>query len=206
MITILDHPLVHHFLTELRDKNSNSPKFRRAAEIIGTNLAITAMENLRISECEVETPMEKTTGFRVDRDVVFVPVLRAGLALLEPFQRMYPDAVTGFIGMKRNEKTLEPDEYMFSFPQVSARTSVYVLDVMLATGGSLKATLARLQLEGVEDITVCCAIATPEGIENVLAEFKNINIITAALDRCLNDVGYILPGLGDAGDRFVGMA
>jgi uracil phosphoribosyltransferase len=119
---------------------------------------------------------------------------------------MFPDGKTGFIGLKRNEKTLEPYEYMFSFPEVTERTSVYVLDVMLATGNSLKSTLARLQMEGVEDITVCCVIATPEGIENVLAEYNKVNIITATLDRCLNDVGYILPGLGDAGDRVTGMA
>ena len=201
MIKILDHPLVAHSMTQLRDKNSTSEQFRSAARRICYHLAIEATKNLETTQFEIKTPLESLNGKEISDSVVLLPVLRAGLVMLEPFLDLIPQAKTGYAGMRRNEKTLEAEEYYFSIPRFDSNTQVIVLDVMLATGNTAAATLSRLEFEGAVGITVASIIAAPDGIEKIRSEFPDVRIITATLDRGLNKNGYIVPGLGDAGDR-----
>jgi uracil phosphoribosyltransferase len=204
MITVLDHPLVRQDISVLRDVATTPAVFRSAAHRIGMHLAVAATQHLSEEKFLLKTPLEETDGFKTAGSIILMPVLRAGVAMLAPFSEIIPDAAVGYVGLRRNEETLEPEEYMFSFPQKEKPLKVFLLDPMLATGGSMCASIERVQREGAKDITVVCMIAAPEGIARVHGEFPEIPIITAALDRQLNDVGFILPGLGDAGDRFHG--
>jgi len=204
MLTVLNHPLVQHDLTLLRDETTDSPGFRAAANRISRHLAVAATQQLAVVTTTVRTPLEETTGFQTSEPIVLVPVLRAGIAMLAPFSEMIPQAAIGYLGLRRNEETLEPEEYMFSFPKTSEQATVLLLDPMLATGGSMCASIRHILKEGVGKITAVSIIAAPEGIARVHKEFPNIPVVTAAVDRQLNDIGFILPGLGDAGDRFHG--
>jgi uracil phosphoribosyltransferase len=204
MITVLEHPLVRQDISILRDVATVPALFRNAAHRLGIHLAIAATRHLKEERFTVTTPLEETEGFKITGSVILMPVLRAGIALLKPFSEIIPQASVGYLGLRRNEETLEPEEYMFSFPRTEKPATVFLLDPMLATGGSMCASIERVQREGVENIIVACMIAAPEGIARVHSEFPDVPIITTALDRELNDVGFILPGLGDAGDRFHG--
>lgn len=203
-VIVLKHPLVQCDVSILRNKTTAPPQFRSALERIGLFLAEAATRSLALQRRDVETPLEFTTGFALQNDVVLLPILRAGMSLLQPFLSVIPQAAIGYIGLKRNENTLLPAEYYFNVPPLSPSSVVFILDPMLATGGSICATMERMYLEGAQQCIIASVIAAPEGIENVLAQFPNTTIVTAALDRCLNDKGYILPGLGDAGDRING--
>lgn len=204
LVTILEHPIVQCDITTLRNKTTPPPQFRSALTRIGVFLAEAATRSLAVRRHDVETPLEFTTGYTLQNDVVLLPILRAGMSLVEPFLTLLPQARIGYIGLKRDEHTLAPTEYYFNVPRLSHSSVVFILDPMLATGGSICATMERMYLEGAQQCIVASVIAAPEGIENVLAQFPNTTIVTAALDRCLNDNGYIVPGLGDAGDRING--
>jgi uracil phosphoribosyltransferase len=204
MLTVVNNPLVLRDVTTLRDVSTPPDLFRAALHRIGTVLAVEAAKYLGSATIQVRTPLEETSGSVLEHDVVLLAVLRSGIALVEPFRALLPEARIGYIGLNRNEETLAVQEYYFNLPVLHNDCLVFVLDPMLATGGSIVATLERLAECGVQRMVVVCAIAAPEGVERVETTFPAIPILTASLDRCLNAQGFILPGLGDAGDRYHG--
>jgi uracil phosphoribosyltransferase len=210
-IHVADHPLVAHKLTALRDKNTDSPTFRRLAEELVTLLAYEATRDVRTASVEVETPVAPAAGVRLSypRPLV-VPILRAGLGMLEGMQRLLPTAEVGFLGMIRDEETLQASTYAERLPDDLAGRQCYILDPMLATGGTLASAIEFLVRRGADDITAICLLAAPEGIDRVERSTAGtaipVSLVTAGLDERLNDKGYIVPGLGDAGDRLYGLA
>lgn len=204
MVNLLNHPIIASELTKLRDKNTNSESFRQSVESIASCLAYEVLRFLPTREVEVESPLELTQGVEISSNVIFIPILRAGLGLLQPFLKMYPKAEVGYIGIKRNETTFHGEEYYFNIPKIEQNTQIYLLEIMLATGGSLLSAISRLKLEGASLINVVALISAPEGIERITKSYPEIPIFTAAIDRGLNDKKYIIPGLGDAGDRLNG--
>lgn len=204
MIKILDNPVVKHFLTILRDKNTNSADFRNAAKILGNCLAVEACKSLTLENLIVETPIENTNGSRIREQVILFPILRAGLGLVHSFLEIIPMAIVGYHGLRRNEATQEIIEYYYSVPQMNSNSKIMILDPMIATGNSICASMESLQMSGAEQITICSLISAPQGIEKILTEYPNTEIITCSLDRGLNEKAYIVPGLGDAGDRLNG--
>ena len=210
-VHVADHPLISHKLTVLRDKRTDSPTFRRLADELVTLLAYEATRDVRVEPVDVETPVAKTMGVRLSspRPLV-VPILRAGLGMLEGMQRLLPTAEVGFLGMVRNEETLKASTYAERLPDDLAGRQCYVLDPMLATGGTLSAAIAFLVERGADRITAICLLAAPEGIARVDKDLTGIGVpvtlVTAGLDEKLNELGYIVPGLGDAGDRLYGVA
>ncbi len=205
MIKVVAHPIIEHNLSILRDKLSSNAEFRSSTHTIAHFLAAKAFETLDLRPKQVETPFEQIDGAEISTDVVLVPVLRAGLGLLEAFRALLPAAKISFIGLSRDEKDFSISEYFFSLPKFSSQTKFIILEVMIATGGSVCSALSRLQFEEAANFTVCSIISAPEGIERILSEHPNVEIITASLDRELNSKKYILPGLGDAGDRWCGV-
>jgi uracil phosphoribosyltransferase len=206
---VVDHPLVAHKLTTLRDERTDSPTFRRLADELVTLLAYEATRDVRTDEVGITTPVSATTGVRLSypRPLV-VPILRAGLGMLEGMTRLLPTAEVGFLGMIRDEDTLQPSTYASRMPEDLSGRQVYVLDPMLATGGTLVAAIRELIRRGADDVTSICLLAAPEGIEVVERELAGtpVTLVTAAIDERLNENGYIVPGLGDAGDRMYGTA
>lgn len=210
-VHVADHPLISHKLTVLRDKRTDSPTFRRLADELVTLLAYEATRDVRVEPVDVETPVAKTTGVRLSNPrPLVVPILRAGLGMLDGMQRLLPTAEVGFLGMIRNEETLEAETYAERLPGDLAGRQCYVLDPMLATGGTLSVAIDFLVRRGADHITAICLLAAPEGIARVEKELENIGVpvtlVTAGLDERLNELGYIVPGLGDAGDRLYGVA
>jgi uracil phosphoribosyltransferase len=203
-VVVVDHPLVRHNLARLRDKNTQHLEFRRLLEEISLLMSFEIARSFETSEIQIQTPLETTTGTRLVRDVALIPVLRAGLGMLEPILRILPNARVGFIGLKRDEKTLEPEFYYESFPKNLGDHDVVLIDPMLATGGTVAASMALLARHGARRVKLLSLLASPEGIHLVNERCPGLVIYTAAIDRCLNDKGYILPGLGDAGDRLFG--
>ena len=210
-VHVADHPLISHKLTVLRDKRTDSPTFRRLADELVTLLAYEATRDVRVEPVEVETPVAKATGVKLSapRPLV-VPILRAGLGMLDGMQRLLPTAEVGFLGMIRNEETLAAETYAERLPDDLTGRHCYVLDPMLATGGTLSVAIDFLVKRGADSITAICLLAAPEGIARVEKELANIGVpvtlVTAGLDEKLNEHGYIVPGLGDAGDRLYGVA
>lgn len=209
-IHVADHPLISHKLTTLRDVATDSPTFRRLTEEIVTLLAYEATRDVRIEPVRVQTPVAMAEGVKLSSPKpLVVPILRAGLGMLEGMQRLLPTAEVGFLGMIRNEETLEASTYAERLPDDLAGRQCYVLDPMLATGGTLSSAIKFLVDRGANDITAVCMLAAPEGIQRVEADLAGANVpvrlVTAALDEKLNEVGYIVPGLGDAGDRLYGI-
>jgi uracil phosphoribosyltransferase len=206
---VVDHPLVAHKLTTLRDERTDSPTFRRLADELVTLLAYEATRDVRTDEVDLTTPVSTTTGVRLSypRPLV-VPILRAGLGMLEGMTRLLPTAEVGFLGMIRDERTLQPSTYASRMPEDLSGRQVYVLDPMLATGGTLVAAIRELIRRGADDVTSICLLAAPEGIEVAERELAGtpVTLVTAAIDERLNENGYIVPGLGDAGDRMYGTA
>ncbi|TBN58423.1 uracil phosphoribosyltransferase [Glaciihabitans arcticus] len=206
-VHVADHPLITHKLTVLRDKTTPSPTFRALAEELMTLLAYEATRNVRVETVTIQTPVAETQGLAISspRPLV-VPILRAGLGMLEGMVKLIPTAEVGFLGMVRNEETLQPETYAERLPDDLSNRQCFVLDPMLATGGSLIAAIDFLFARGAVDVTAVCLIASPEGLEAVEAatEGRDVTIVLGALDEKLNDVGYIVPGLGDAGDRLYG--
>ncbi|MEG8945858.1 uracil phosphoribosyltransferase [Rosettibacter firmus] len=203
-LIIVDNPLIKRDVTILRDKNTQPAEFRYALSRISFSLAIEISKNFELEEYEVETPLEKTKGYKLKYQIVLVPVLRAGLSMIESFLQIIPEAKVGHIGLQRDEKTLKPVDYYYKTPNNLHQSITILLDPMLATGGSAAASFNFLKKNGAGKCFLACLISAPEGIEKMNNEHPDILIYTAALDRKLNDNGYILPGLGDAGDRTFG--
>ncbi|HIU52072.1 MAG TPA: uracil phosphoribosyltransferase [Candidatus Merdicola faecigallinarum] len=202
---ILNHPLIEHKLAILRDKKTGTKEFREIASEIAMFLCYEATRDARLEEVEIETPIEKMKAKKLDEDqYAFVPILRAGTGMLDGLTNVIPNAKIGHIGLYRNEETLEPVKYYYKVPKDIQNREVMILDPMLATGGSALDAISMIKKEGVKKIKFLCIIAAPEGIARIEKEYPDVEIYAAALDRELNDKGYIMPGLGDAGDRIFG--
>lgn len=206
----VDHPLVAHKLTVLRDERTDSPTFRRLTDELVTLLAYEATRNARVEPHDIRTPVAPTQGVRLSapRHLV-VPILRAGLGMLDGMSRLLPTAEVGFLGMIRDEETLQATTYATRLPEDLTGRQCYLLDPMLATGGTLAVAIRYLVERGADHITAVCLLAAPEGLELLERETAGlgvpITIVTAAVDERLNEKGYIVPGLGDAGDRLYGV-
>ncbi len=201
---IVDHPLIKKDLTILRDKNTQPEIFRSALQRISNLLAAEISKNISLEEIGVETPLEKTIGHKLKKQIVLVPVLRAGLGMVNGFLNLLPDSKVGHIGLQRNEETLEPIEYYFKTPSELEKSDIILLDPMLATGGSASGAISYLKNKGAITIYFACIVAAPKGVERINNDHPDVKIYSASLDRELNQKGYILPGLGDAGDRTFG--
>ena len=204
-VFVFDHPLIKHKISILRDKNTNMKEFRELVEEITTIMTYESMQDVTLVPVEVETPLEKTTQYRVaDDSIAIVPILRAGLGMVNGVHTVFPTAKVGHIGMYRDEDTLVPQEYYCKLPDGIEDKTVFLVDPMLATGGSACDALAALRQRGCKRIKMMSIIAAPEGLEKVAKEYPDVKIYVSTLDRQLNENGYILPGLGDAGDRLFG--
>ena len=204
-VLIFDHPLIKHKVSILRDKNTGMKEFRELIEEITTIMTYESMADVELVPVEVETPLEKTVQYRVpEESVAIVPILRAGLGMVNGVHKVFPTARGGHIGMYRDEETLEPQEYYCKLPDGIENKTVLLVDPMLATGGSACDALSALKKRGCKKIKFMCIIAAPEGIEAVAKAHPDVSVYVSTLDRCLNEHGYILPGLGDAGDRLYG--
>ncbi len=201
---LVENPLVKRDVTILRDKNTKQAEFRAALNRVSFSLAVEISKSFELSEIDIDTPLETTTGFKLSKQIILVPVLRAGLSMVSSFLEIIPDAQVGHIGLQRDEKTLQPIDYYYKTPKKLGESVTIVLDPMLATGGSAVASFNSLKQKGAIKCVLACLIAAPEGIKKMHDEHPDISVYTAALDRELNSVGYILPGLGDAGDRTFG--
>jgi uracil phosphoribosyltransferase len=202
--TVLDHPLAGDLLTRLRDRETGPAEYRALTRRLGLLLVAEATRDLATEAHLVDTPLEPFEGTRVAKRVVAIPVLRAGLGLLEAVTDLYPDAVVGYLGMERDEETLEPRDYYAKLPPMDGRRAL-ILDPMLATGGSGAAAVTHVKAHASpKSISFVCIVAAPEGIARMASEHPDVPIVTATLDRQLNDVGFIVPGLGDFGDRLHG--
>ncbi len=204
-LKVIDHPLVRHKMTLLRDASTQRKLFRELVDEIAMLLASEVTRGLPLEEREVETPLERTTGGRVDEDaLVLVPVLRAGLGMVEGFRRILPFINVGHIGLQREEDTLEPVDYYFKLPPEPEERTFIVVDPMLATGGTAVEAVRYIRDAGATDVRFVCIVAAPEGVGKMREAHPEVPVFSAALDRELNDRGFILPGLGDAGDRLFG--
>jgi uracil phosphoribosyltransferase len=203
-VTVIAHPLVQHNLTRLRDKRTQPQEFRRLLGEIASLMLYEATRSFTTRPTSVQTPLAPASGFRIKRDVVLVPVLRAGLGMLDSILQLIPNARVGFIGLKREETTLRAQFYHKSLPKNLSRFEVILIDPMLATGGSAVAALDLLAEQGAKQVRLVNLVAAPEGIRRVRKSYPQLPIFTAAIDRRLNNKGYILPGLGDVGDRLFG--
>ncbi|HEY4094830.1 MAG TPA: uracil phosphoribosyltransferase [Baekduia sp.] len=199
----MDHPVMARAVTELRAAATSRAAFRTALADASSMLAYEALRDLPTREVEVETPLEPTVGSRT-APVTVIAVLRAGLGMVDGFLRFVPDAAIGHLGMRRNEETLQPEDYYESLPEGVDHSTVFVVDPMLATGGSATAALHRMRRAGATDLRLVCLVAAPEGVAAVQAAHPDVPILAAVLDRGLDERGYIRPGLGDAGDRLFG--
>lgn len=204
MVNIMSHPLITHKLSIMRDKNTSVKDFRECAHEVALLIGYEATKDLKLEEYDVETPIRKTTGKRIQRQVALVPILRAGLGMVDAIMDLIPASKIGHIGLYRNEETLEPVEYYCKLPTDIAKRQVLVLDPMLATGGSAVAAINFIKNRGAKNIKFVCIIAAPEGVRTLREAHPDVEIFCGALDEGLNENGYIVPGLGDAGDRLFG--
>jgi uracil phosphoribosyltransferase len=208
-IHIADHPLITHKLTVLRDKNTPSPVFRQLVEELVTLLAYEATREVKTTEVTIETPVSQTTGRKITKPrPIVIPILRAGLGMLEGIIKLLPTAEVGFLGIKRDEETLQPHTYANRLPDDLTGRQVFIIDPMLATGGTLIDSIDYVFERGATDVTCICLLGAPEGLKAVQNHIGNrdVKIVLGALDEKLNELGYIVPGLGDAGDRLYGLS
>ena len=203
-VFVMNHPLIPHKLTIMRDKNTTVKDFRECAHEIGLLLGYEATKEMELESVDIETPITKMTGKKMKRQIALVPILRAGLGMVDALMNIIPAAKIGHIGLYRNEETLEPVEYYCKLPTDVADRQVLVLDPMLATGGSAIDAITMIKKRNVTRIKFVCIIAAPEGIKALRAAHPDVEIYCGAVDEKLNDHGYIVPGLGDAGDRLFG--
>ena len=204
-LTIIRHPLVQHKLTILRDHNTPTKIFKELVDEIAMLMAYETTIDLAVEPIDVETPLEKTVGRHISgKKLTLVPILRAGLGMVEGILRLVPTARVGHIGLYRDHDTLKPVDYYFKIPGDAAERNFFVLDPMLATGGSAAAAVSLLKRAGATRIRFLCLVAAPEGVRRLAEEHPDVQVFAANLDRELNEQGYILPGLGDAGDRLFG--
>lgn len=204
-VTLVSHPLIQHKLTMLRDKNTSSKDFRELVREIAMLMAYEVTRNLPLTDIEIETPIEKTTGKVLSgMDIAIVPILRAGLGMVDGMLDLIPNAKIGHIGLYRNEETLKPVEYYCKLPKDIDKRIVIVTEPMLSTGGSMVGALNLLKKHGAKNIKSIHLVCAPEGLNVVTSEHPDVEIYTASIDEKYNDIGYIVPGLGDAGDRLFG--
>jgi len=204
-LTVIDHPLVQHKLSVLRDRETSKKKFKELVDEIAMLMAYEVTKDLPLADVEVDTPLERMTAKQVaGKKLTVVPILRAGLGMVDGVVRLMPGVRVGHIGLYRDHDTLQPVDYYFKIPAEAEARDFLVLDPMLATGGSASAAVASLKRQGAKRVRMLCMVAAPEGVQRMLEDHPDVHVYTAALDRELNDHGYILPGLGDAGDRLFG--
>jgi uracil phosphoribosyltransferase len=203
VVTLIDHPLAQHLLTRLRDRETPPPLFRTIAKRLTVALVLEAVRDLPTVDVEVSTPLEPAAGCLISPDLVAVPILRAGLGMLEAVTDLFPEVTVGYIGLERDDATLAPASYYHKLPDLHER-HVLLLDPMLATGGSASRASTSIREERPDQLAFVCIVSAPEGIARMEREHPEVPIFTAAVDRELNENGYILPGLGDFGDRLFG--
>lgn len=203
MLTVVDHPLARHLLTELRNRTTPPPVFRALTRRLTLALVMEATRDLPTAPLKVETPLERVEGRRFPTPLVAIPILRAGLGMLEAVTDTFPGVSVGYIGLERDERTLQPTSYYEKLPEVRGN-HVLLLDPMLATGGSAVRASASIKGKGPASLRMVCVVAAPEGVKAMESAHPDVPIVAAALDRELNDQGYILPGIGDFGDRLYG--
>jgi uracil phosphoribosyltransferase len=203
-VTLIEHALLEDSLTMLRNRDTNDSDFRRHANTVAKILLTEGTRNLATTHTPIETPISPTVCNRLDTQIVLMPVLRAGLAMLPVAQELLPHAPTGFLGVQRDEHTAEAEEYYQNIPEIPESHHVLILDPMLATGGSLQSAISAVKEVGATTISVICVVAAPEGLERITNSHPEVRIITGAIDQCLNDDKFIVPGLGDFGDRYFG--
>jgi uracil phosphoribosyltransferase len=206
MVTIVSHPLIENALYHLRDAGSGGETFQRYARVAAQVLALDVLRDLPLRDSPVRTPLEETTARQLALDVVFIPVLRSGLAMLDAVHDFFPGAKVGFVGLERDERTAIAHHYYSKLPSQLGASRLIILDPMLATGGSVLATLDLLTAHGARDMRVACIVAAPEGVRAVREHYPQVSIWTCALDRELDERKFIMPGLGDFGDRYYGTA
>ncbi|MGP1377376.1 MAG: uracil phosphoribosyltransferase [Bulleidia sp.] len=204
MLEVLNHPLITHKLTQMRQVQTGTKDFRENLDEIAELMAYEVCRDLPVEPVDIETPVAPCTGYQLSKEVIIVPILRAGIGLLDGIRRLVPTAKVGFIGMYRDEETLEPHEYFAKFPKDLEHAVVMVVDPMLATGGSAVAAIDVIKQRGAKNIKLVCLVGVPEGVRAVQKAHPDVDIYLAAMDDHLNEKGYIVPGLGDAGDRIFG--
>lgn len=204
MLTVFDHPLIKHKLTIMRKKETGTKDFRQNLDEIGGLMVYEVTRDLPLNEIPIETPLCQTIGYEMAKDVVIVPILRAGLGVVNGIQNLIPTARIAHIGMYRDEETLEPHPYFEKYPSNMDEAAVIIVDPMLATGGSSIAAIDMVKKQGATSIKLVCLVGAPEGVKVVEEAHPDVDIYLASLDDHLNEKGYIVPGLGDAGDRIFG--
>ncbi len=204
MLYVLEHPLITHKLTQMRKKETGTKDFRQNLDEIAGLMAYEICRDLPVKEVEIETPVQKCTTTELANDIVLIPILRAGLGLVNGINSLIPTAKVGHVGLYRDEETLEPHEYFAKFPKDIEHAVNMVLDPMLATGGSAIAAIDMVKKRGAKTIKLVCLVGAPEGVKAVEEAHPDVDIYLASLDSHLNELGYIVPGLGDAGDRIFG--
>ena len=204
MLTVVNHPLITHKLTIMRNEATSTKDFRQNLDEIAGLMAYEVTRDLPIKRVKVKTPICETEQNQISKDVVLVPILRAGLGMVNGILNLIPTAKVGHVGLYRDEETLEPHEYFGKYPKNLADAVVMVVDPMLATGGSAEAAINMVKARGAKQIKLVCLVGVPEGVKRIEAAHPDVDIYLAALDEKLNDIGYIVPGLGDAGDRIFG--
>lgn len=204
-VIILDHPIIKDYVSTLRDKKTNIKDFRETVKKLSLFIGYEAVRNVETKKEKIKTPLCETTGEKIINDnITVIPILRAGLGMMDGMLELLPNAKVGHIGLERNERTLKAEEYYFKMPNNYETMDAYVVDPMLATGGSAVDAIDKLKERGIKHIKFLCIISSPEGIEKLQKEHPDVDIYTAVIDERLNEHGYILPGLGDAGDRIFG--
>lgn len=204
MLHVLDHPLITHKLAQMRKKETGTKGFRQNLDEIGGLMAYEITRNLPTKEVEIETPVCVCKTKELEKDIVLVPILRAGLGMVNGICNLIPTVKVAHVGMYRDEETLQPHPYFEKYPKNMDQSVVMVVDPMLATGGSAAAAIDMVKKQGAKDIRLICLVGAPEGVKVIEEQHPDVDIYLAALDECLNEKGYIVPGLGDAGDRIFG--